>query len=238
MNASKETNINVQLNPVNEKTKFRISYERPEGASHKKYIAQFRNYKSDEWQTMRQFKGDTEEVIPAHFGCIKKAKRFMRKILIANNIEIPEDFKLLDDMWDQHYIIFRNGIDKEEIIGNEHFNNRWNNLIECYKNLGYKSLEQGEGFNILVNYPKMQSVFLVYRRDTGFIDTDGKHIFENDMLGDKDGNTVHIYQHDDESYYMRIVSGFGEYKDYDIKSSDDLVAKGVHIVKSNYEMFG
>ena len=97
MNTSAETNINIRLNPVNKDFKFRLLHEKPEGCNQRKYIAQFAGPENNEWVTMQFFKEDTKEYKPAWFNNEKKAKRFIRKILIANDIEVPEDFLIYDE---------------------------------------------------------------------------------------------------------------------------------------------
>ena len=50
MNVNKETNINVRTNVIDSSMKFRISYERPEGKEHKRYIPQYAENGSDVWK--------------------------------------------------------------------------------------------------------------------------------------------------------------------------------------------
>jgi hypothetical protein len=43
------------------------------------------------------YKDNTQEKLLASFSSIRKAKRFFRKLLIGNNIEIPEEFQVIEN---------------------------------------------------------------------------------------------------------------------------------------------
>lgn len=96
MNTNFETNINVRMNPITQDSQFRISYETVPGKNHKKYIPQFRSSDSDDWKSLSYFKEDTQETLIAQFSNWRKAKRFFRKILIGYNINIPDEFKVIE----------------------------------------------------------------------------------------------------------------------------------------------
>ena len=96
MNTDKETNINIRLNELSSDSNFRISYEHIPGVAHKKYVPQYTN-ENGEWTSTYYFKDNTQEKLLASFSNIRKAKRFFRKLLIGNNIEIPEEFQVIEN---------------------------------------------------------------------------------------------------------------------------------------------
>lgn len=92
MNANKETNINVRTNDVDSTMQFRISYERPIGKEHKRYIPQYAEAGSDVWHRFVYYHNNTEMTTEATFSSPKKAKRFLRKVLIGNGVAVPSEF--------------------------------------------------------------------------------------------------------------------------------------------------
>jgi hypothetical protein len=97
MNTNRETNINVRTNVIDSSMKFRISYERPEGKEHKRYIPQYAENGSDVWKRFVYYHNDKEINTEATFSSPKKAKRFLRKVLIGNGIDVPAEFCVNED---------------------------------------------------------------------------------------------------------------------------------------------
>ena len=242
MNTSSETNINIRLNPVNKDTKFRILYAAPENGGHRKYIAQFKNTLNENWETLRYYKADTEEVKPAYFNNTRKASRFLRKIFIANDFEIPEEFQSYDELRDQRYEIWMGNKKVEDVLGDEHFENRWNNLIKSYQDREYKILEDSSrGYCILVSYLLKSCVFLSYRHNLGFTDYKGQTIYEGDILHeDKPGGwEVFLHKNDDNTWKM-ILSEYacGNHREIDNITQSTINNMKIAVGKPNHLMFG
>lgn len=242
MNTNPETNINIRLNPVNKDTKFRILHAAPAQGKHRKYIAQFRNLLNNDWQTLRFYKADTEEVKPALFNNQRKAARFLRKIFIANGFEVPEEFQSYDELRDQRYEIWMGNKKVEDVLGDEQFENRWHNIIQSYLDRKWKRLESStRGYCILVNYLLKSCVFLSYRHSLGFTDYKGQTIYEGDMLHeDKNGGwTVYLHKNDDGTWKM-ILSQYacGNHREIDNITQTTINNMRIAVEKPNHLMFG
>lgn len=239
MNTAAETNINVRLNPLDKNVQLRISYKDVPEHSHKKYVPEQTTLGSVKWKQFSYYRNDTKQVLPAYFSNEKQARRFLRKLLTANGIEIPEDISVIDQKRDQHYDIIIDG-KKEETVQNERdFKNRWRNIIDEYESRGYKSLESStQGYVIMVNYVKMKTVFLAYRRWLGFKDCDNKRIYEDDWLVNGDGQRVYLHHRDDGTWNLDTVIRWGEIRTTYNITQKQLKDLNVSVYKHNYEMFG
>ena len=242
MNTSSETNVNVRLNTISKDARFRIyrGKDKEAGIEHNYYLPQFSNDNGQTWVTMKYYKNDVDEIRTMTCVTIRKCKRFMTKVLTGNGIEVPEDFPYVDENADKRYEIWIDGCATEEIVGEEQFRNRWENLINTKKDYGWQKLEEStQGYCIMVNYKLHKTIFYAYRHNLGFVDCHGQHIYEDDYLLGPEGRPVYIHKRDDGSYYMTmLLEGFGNYKEIDIHCPDDIVNAGVEVNLRNIDRFG
>ena len=83
MHTSTEDNINISINrEIPSDAKYRLNYKIIPGHEHKKHVLE---YTSDgvNYEDVLMFKGDTNETLPAFFCSPKKARRFLKKLLIS-----------------------------------------------------------------------------------------------------------------------------------------------------------
>lgn len=93
-----ENNINIELNKVPENAMFRMSRKFVDGsATHKKHVLQCSKDNGQTYEDLVMYKNNTQEVILAAFNSPKKARRFLKKILLAqkkSEEEIEEILKM------------------------------------------------------------------------------------------------------------------------------------------------
>lgn len=83
MHTSTEDNINISINrEIPSDARFRLNYKNIPGHEHKKHVLEYSS-DNDTYKDVLMFKGDTEEIVPAFFCSTKKARRFLKKLLIS-----------------------------------------------------------------------------------------------------------------------------------------------------------
>jgi hypothetical protein len=95
MHTSTEDNINISINrEIPSDAKYRLNYKIIPGYEHKKHVLE---YTTDnvEFKDVLMFKGDTKETLPAFFCSPKKARRFLKKLLISQGKSEQEIENLL-----------------------------------------------------------------------------------------------------------------------------------------------
>ena len=95
MHTSTEDNINISINrEIPSDAKYRLNYKIIPGHEHKKHVIE---YTSDgvNYKDVLMFKGDTKETLPAFFCSPKKARRFLKKLLISQGKSEQEIENLL-----------------------------------------------------------------------------------------------------------------------------------------------
>ena len=95
MHTSTEDNINISINrEIPSDAKYRLNYKIIPGHEHKKHVLE---YTTDnvEFKDVLMFKGDTKETLPAFFCSPKKARRFLKKLLISQDKSEQEIENLL-----------------------------------------------------------------------------------------------------------------------------------------------
>jgi hypothetical protein len=82
MNTS-EDNVNISINRnIPTDAKYRLNYKIIPGHEHKKHVLEFTT-DGVGYADVLMYKNDTEEVVPAFFCSTKKARRFLKKLLIS-----------------------------------------------------------------------------------------------------------------------------------------------------------
>ena len=83
MHTSTEDNINISINrEIPSDAKYRLNYKIIPGHEHKKHVLEYTS-DSVNYKDVLMFKGDTKETLPAFFCSPKKARRFLKKLLIS-----------------------------------------------------------------------------------------------------------------------------------------------------------
>jgi hypothetical protein len=84
MNTNPETNINITVNPLVPENAVRIEHMHVDNYNHAKYVVQF--YNGIGWINMKKFNNKKNCFEDALFNTMIKARRFLKKILIGNNL--------------------------------------------------------------------------------------------------------------------------------------------------------
>ena len=83
MHTTTEDNVNISLNQnIPQDAEFRLNYKVIPGHGHKKHVLEYTT-DQEAFTDILMFKNDTHEVVPAFFCSPKKARRFLKKLLIS-----------------------------------------------------------------------------------------------------------------------------------------------------------
>ena len=97
MHTSTEDNINISLNGmIPHNAKYRLNYKVINGKTHKKHVLEYTT-DGETFTDVLMHKADTGQTIPAFFCSIKKARRFLKKLLISQG-KTPEEIEALTDI--------------------------------------------------------------------------------------------------------------------------------------------
>ena len=92
-----EDNINISLNrDIPYDAKYRLNYKIIPGYNHKKHVLEFTT-DGETFTDVLMHKGDTGQTLPAFFCSTKKAKRFLKKLLISQG-KTPDEIEVLSVM--------------------------------------------------------------------------------------------------------------------------------------------
>ena len=78
-----DNNINIEINTTSENAIYRLVHKSLQENDHKKYVLECSHDNGQTFEDMRMFRSDTNVVWVAAFNSPKKARRFLKKILLS-----------------------------------------------------------------------------------------------------------------------------------------------------------
>lgn len=136
----------------------------------------------------------------------------------------------------REYELFENGQLVKVVKNSDEFYEYLDDYVAELRKNGYECLKERMGeYRIMVNYRKHDCKFIAYRVWFGFRDKDGRKIYEEDCLRNKDGFRVDIFEnfYEKGTYTYRVFDRRPlESSDYAVYDMDFIQKEGVVITRS------